>query len=80
MGNTGDTTGPSDPPMTTDPKPREHAPGHPIWTQAGPGGMHSRGCTRADCDWFEVTRPDPAADVKARHPSIEQDPIPELDP
>lgn len=33
------------------PPPREHAPGHRIWTQAGPHGMHSQGCYVDSCDW-----------------------------
>lgn len=34
---------------------REHAPGHPVGYEAGPGGMHAVFCKVDGCDFHEVT-------------------------
>lgn len=36
------------------PRPQEHAPGHPIGAQPGPGGIHARWCKRDDCEWRDT--------------------------
>jgi hypothetical protein len=62
-------------------KPREHKEGHAIWTQAGPGGKYAHGCQVPGCRWpRDDPAADPAADVHKRHPTIPQDPIPDLEP